>query len=394
MIARRYITSFALPLACGLSLIAPPLGTAQELPSTEEMNAGEAAEVAGPTASPTPLFTPLAADIEKQLTISLPVSLPGRIAFSVFIEEQWRILMLDLDARKVRRLVEGPGNSWYPAWSPDGKSFAFSSDRDGNREIYLADWEGRGVRRLTTTNMDNDAPAWSPDGSQITFHQSPHQSPGTNGRANAKTPNSTIAIVDVTSGKIRTVVREPGHNVVPRWGPGLAAITYSTDRFWPGWDVCQIDLTSDKESCILAGTTSFCRADWSRDYSKLVYSEGSLDQINLALFTPGKKSKETLTKLDGREYDGVFSPDGKLIAFVAENTKRDIFNLFTVDGAKQSTLILRSPFSIRYLSWTPVKTIDLESERILEQEAALLNALATPTSGPLLPSPPTENGPS
>ena len=34
-----------------------------------------------------------------------------------------------------------------PVWSPDGAKIAFSSDRDGNREIYEMDSDGANVTR-------------------------------------------------------------------------------------------------------------------------------------------------------------------------------------------------------------------------------------------------------
>jgi Tol biopolymer transport system component len=36
-----------------------------------------------------------------------------------------------------------------PAWSPDGRSIAFVSDRDGRYEVYLMNADGSGTRRLT-----------------------------------------------------------------------------------------------------------------------------------------------------------------------------------------------------------------------------------------------------
>lgn len=45
----------------------------------------------------------------------------------------------------------------------------FSSDRDGNREIYVMEADGSGQRRLTSNSSADDNPAWSPDGRRIAF---------------------------------------------------------------------------------------------------------------------------------------------------------------------------------------------------------------------------------
>ncbi|MGY1828120.1 hypothetical protein [Blastococcus sp. SYSU DS0541] len=60
-------------------------------------------------------------------------------------------------------------------WSPDGRRLAFVSDRDGDLEVFVMDAEGRKVRQLTRnsatpgTPAGDFSPAWSPDGRHIVF---------------------------------------------------------------------------------------------------------------------------------------------------------------------------------------------------------------------------------
>ena len=46
---------------------------------------------------------------------------------------------------------------------------AFTSDRDGNREIYVMNPDGTGQVRLTNNNIIDDHATWSPDGRKIAF---------------------------------------------------------------------------------------------------------------------------------------------------------------------------------------------------------------------------------
>ena len=50
-----------------------------------------------------------------------------------------------------RRLTSGPGYSSFPRFSPDGKQIAFTSQYDGNTEVYVMPAEGGTPKRLTTT---------------------------------------------------------------------------------------------------------------------------------------------------------------------------------------------------------------------------------------------------
>ena len=65
------------------------------------------------------------------------------------------------------------GNSskqnYLPAWSPDGTKLAFTSNRDGNAEIYVMNRDGSGVQRLTNHPMIDVTPTWSPTGTQLAF---------------------------------------------------------------------------------------------------------------------------------------------------------------------------------------------------------------------------------
>jgi dipeptidyl aminopeptidase/acylaminoacyl peptidase len=75
--------------------------------------------------------------------------------------------------RATRSLTEGKGNSWAPAWSPDGNYLAFFSDRGGVANLWL--WERssgklRQVSDLTVIGYKGlSVPRWSHDGKRILF---------------------------------------------------------------------------------------------------------------------------------------------------------------------------------------------------------------------------------
>jgi Tol biopolymer transport system component len=55
------------------------------------------------------------------------------------------------------------------AWSPDGASLAFSSDRAGGMDVWVRDLKSGADRRLTTLPGADMAATWSPDGKSIAF---------------------------------------------------------------------------------------------------------------------------------------------------------------------------------------------------------------------------------
>ena len=64
------------------------------------------------------------------------------------------------------------GRDNSPSWSPDGKTLAFLSARDGNSQVYLLSMDGGEAKKLTQLSTGADLFHWSPDGRTIAFTSS------------------------------------------------------------------------------------------------------------------------------------------------------------------------------------------------------------------------------
>src|SRR5947199_4783269 len=56
------------------------------------------------------------------------------------------------DGGTARRLTSGPGYTSFARFSPDGTQIAFTSQYDGNTEVYVMPAEGGTPKRLTTSS--------------------------------------------------------------------------------------------------------------------------------------------------------------------------------------------------------------------------------------------------
>jgi dipeptidyl aminopeptidase/acylaminoacyl peptidase len=84
-----------------------------------------------------------------------------------------------LNGEKIRQITSGDYDDSAPAWSPDGRSIAFVSNRSENPDsncntniwVVAADNTDRAknLRRVAANAGTDDFPAWSPDGKWIIF---------------------------------------------------------------------------------------------------------------------------------------------------------------------------------------------------------------------------------
>jgi tricorn protease len=73
---------------------------------------------------------------------------------------------------EVRNLTDSQGvREFAPAWSPDGRSVAYLSDRSGEYEIYVRPSDGTGAERRVSTDGDiwRYPVVWSPDSTMLAY---------------------------------------------------------------------------------------------------------------------------------------------------------------------------------------------------------------------------------
>src|SRR5678815_4697030 len=68
-----------------------------------------------------------------------------------------------------RRLTTHAGGEYFPRFSPDGKSIAFTGEYGGNRDVYVIPADGGEPRRLTWHPDADEVIDWTPDGKRIIF---------------------------------------------------------------------------------------------------------------------------------------------------------------------------------------------------------------------------------
>ena len=213
----------------------------------------------------------------------------------------WQLYAVDLRTGERVRLTETASNERTPKWSPDGKRIVFSSDRDGDRDIYVMDldaWqqEGASYQPVNLTHDDDPdwQPSWSPDGTRIAFS------------------------------------------------------SYRDDN----WEIYVIDADGTNPTRVTEQIESDYSPTWSPDGDKLLFvsrRRGNADLFTYE-FVTRKLTRLTTSALD--EYDPAWSPDGEWIAYVTRfEPQSDIF-LMQADGRGATNLTNSSYVNELQPCWT------------------------------------------
>jgi dipeptidyl aminopeptidase/acylaminoacyl peptidase len=80
-----------------------------------------------------------------------------------------QIWLMDLGTTRARQLTQGDGGGSSPIFSPDGRSLAFVSGREGDANLFLLPLDGGEAKALTHLSTGISDPVWSPDGKKIAF---------------------------------------------------------------------------------------------------------------------------------------------------------------------------------------------------------------------------------
>jgi Tol biopolymer transport system component len=137
------------------------------------------------------------------------------VAYTVRVNDSWDIYFQRVGGRNATPIVNDPGrDEGGAAFSPDGALIAFHESDDVGG-IFVAGATGESVRRLTDIGFE---PAWSPDGKQIAFTTEEINDPA------SRLGDSTLYIIDAAGGVPRKVVERDAAQA--SWSPSGTHIVY------------------------------------------------------------------------------------------------------------------------------------------------------------------------
>ena len=275
-------------------------------------------------------------------TVVLPAPSGGdRLAFTSNRDGDFDIYIVDIDGSGLRNLTNNGFADFDPAWSPDGTKIIYAvneepAETSSRSDLWVMNADGSNPIQLTDLSGNDADPDWSPSGDWVVFTS---DTEGT----------FDLYIMDASGGNICQLTSISTNELTPRWSPDGRQISYharaGTNRATSDIWILEVDPTQNCDNVVSGDpvrvTDNNVRdewADWSPDGRRLMYTTGAEvgdgHAIAVLNLTDG-----TVTRLtDGlqndnavRDDDPVWSPDGTRIAFDSDRDGGDFFDLYILD---------------------------------------------------------------
>jgi TolB protein len=165
------------------------------------------------------------------------------------------------------RMVAFPissGTNLSPAWSPDGKTLAYSSSRSGDPEIYLSNLDGGSTQRITNFRGPDVSPTFNPKtGAQIAW-------------ISGRTGLPQVYVMESDGSGVQRLT-DSGYATSPSWSPNGQFITFAWNRKYgpgaPGGQDIYVMEIATKRWIQLTHDTGPCDfPSWSPDGRHIVFA--------------------------------------------------------------------------------------------------------------------------
>jgi len=144
-------------------------------------------------------------------------------------------------------------------WSPDGTRIAFTSYRDGNQEVYVMNANGTGQTDITNDPGTDDYPDWAPDGSKIAFVS-----------ARAAGGDRDVYVMNPDGAGVTQLTDNNAQESSPAWSPDSTQIAFGSYRDG-NWEVYVMDANGANQTRLTDNPAEDACPSWSPDGTKIVF---------------------------------------------------------------------------------------------------------------------------
>ncbi len=217
----------------------------------------------------------------------------------------------------------------FAVYSPDYTKIAFTSNRDGNDEIYVMNADGTSPQRLTSNGERDYEPSWSPDGSKIVFVSERGSQQG------------DIFVMGANGSGQVNITQAVGPDTDPSWGANNRIVFTSKRTGTQQIYTMNPDGTALSAAITSAGANFLPK--WNHRGNRIVFI--SMRDGNQEVYTmrTGGEEQTRLTTNDFADWDPAYAPDDSRIVFSSERSTANLeLYIMGISGENQEKITIEA----------------------------------------------------
>ena len=271
------------------------------------------------------------------------LGVPGIAATRVLFVRDGKVYVVDQDGADVRMVSASDRQAMSPAWAVEGRQFAYMEFWDGRGQLFLHDMASGRRRPLAVTGRSLDfTPAFSPDGRTMAFSRATDEG----------TDIYTLNVRDDCCLQRLTVGRF-SDNLSPAYSPDGRRLAFvSTRSGLPQIYVMAADGTDQELFAPFDyGVTGSSNApDWSPDGRTVAFHRDVGGTLQVFVLDVRTRTVRQLTSV-GRNEDPTWAPDSRHLAFVSDRAGYRQLWIIDIETGRIRPLLQQS--GARLPAWSP-----------------------------------------
>jgi PKD repeat protein/Tol biopolymer transport system component len=192
-----------------------------------------------------------------------------------------------------------------PTRSPDTEWVAFTSNRDGNWELYIAKVDNSIIRRVTfNTHAKDIDPVWSPDGKYIAFESD-------------RDGNWELYLLNLATGEEKRLTDHPASDINAFWSADSRKIAFQSDRDGR-WQVYEKDIATGIERRISDGLGDDVDPAYSFDGKRIAFRSYRDGNSVIYLMNADGTDVHPISDLRGSASNHTWYMDDSIIAYQSD----------------------------------------------------------------------------
>jgi len=266
----------------------------------------------------------------------------NQIVFSTNRDGDYEMFLMDADGSHAQKLTDNTAQDYYGSISHDGTKIAFSSNRSGgNLDLYVMNVDGTDVHQLTNTSGTSYSVSWSPDDTKLVF-------------ADDQSGKYELYTINADGTGKKQLTNNSNVEANPSWSPDGSTIAFASDRDGDN-EIYTMSPDGTNVSKITDNSDNDAGPRWSPDGTKLAFTSNRSG--NFEIYTMNADGTG-LRRITNNSADGSFpawSSDGSQLVFQSDrNGNYEVYKI-NADGSGAPVNLTVDSGMDEAPFWSPVK---------------------------------------